>query len=252
MILQIGIFQFDTAYFIGFLILLALSCLSLVLSLSFRLRARYIGKLPKNLSVSVFNKTFNVFDPYPPHRKIIHSFTFHIIMTVLIMYMYFFGFILLSRIVQMGLVLGLIIFVTCLSLMMIDEAIEMYKNANIFLKAVKNGSDWGRGDLAVLFRVKDALPKLSVYYSFLAIVFFASAVALPYVVPAFLMILARFAGGIIETSTIFGFLSIIVAALLYAPVVYAVYAVAKKIRSTIVGFTPSELAATFQLETEES
>lgn len=193
-----------------------------------------MGRLPKNLSVSVSNKTFNVFDPFPSRRKIIHSFTLHVIIMILILYgVIFCGFWVFPNIFQIGLVLGLTIFVTGLALMMIDEAYEIHKNANIFLKAVKNGANLGNGDLAVLFLVKEVLPKLSAYYLFLAIVFFTSSIALPYVVPAFLMILSQFVSMIIKIG---GYLSFIVFALLSTLVIFIVYAAAKKIRRKVVRF----------------
>lgn len=236
---MMGIFQFDTPFLVSFLILSVMSCLSLVFSLSFRLKSRVVGKLPKNLPVNVFDKTFNVFNPYPSRRKMIHS---YIILLPILAWSgsLIVAFIVTVKIFEMGLILGLTLLLISLGLMMIEEALEIYRNANIFVKAVKNGVNLGKGDLAVLFLVKETLPKLSAYYLLLAVVFFTSSIALPYIVPAFLLTFAQFAGVVVEISASTGLLAVYLTAFLYALVILIVHVAAREIKSKVFDFPPSE------------
>ena len=239
---MIGIFQSDTSFLVSFLILLIMSCLSIVFSLSFRLKSRAIKKLPKDLSVNVFDKTFNVFNPYPDRRKIIHSFIILLPLLAVVASLIFPLF--TMKIIEMKLALGLAMFIICFGLMMIDEAYEIYKNANIFLKAVKNGVNLGKGDLAVLFLVKETLPRLTVYYLLLAIVFFASSVTLPYVVPAVLLTSAQFVRVTFPVSMFFAPLAPYFAALLLSIAIVTVQLAAKKVKSKVFDFpAPEEITS---------
>ena len=232
---MISIFQFDTPFLVSFLILFIMSCLSLVFSLAFRLKSHAIEKLP-NLSVNIFNKTFNVFDPYPDRRKIIHSF-----ITLLPIFFVVGGLILalvFVKILEMGLILGLALFTICVGLMMIEEAFEIYENANIFLKSIEHGVKLGKGDLTVLFLLKETMPKLSAYYLLLTIAFFASSIVLPYIVPAVLLTFAR----VMFLASV-GFsapLALYSTALLLTIVTLIVQVAAKKVKSKVFGFPPSE------------
>ena len=238
-----GIFHFDTPVLVSFSSLFIMSCLSLIFFLSFRLKSRSIGKLPKKLPVSIFNKTFNVFDPYPDHRKIIHSF-----ITLLPIFVVVGGLIFalgVMKILEAGLILGLLIFIVCVGLMMIDEALEIYRNANIFLKAIENGVRLGKGDLTVIFLLKEILPRLSLYYLFLSIVFFSSSIMLPYIAPAVLFIFAQFVQGMFSASVGFRaplspLLSFYFIALMFTIITVIVQLVAKKVKSKVFGLPPSE------------
>jgi len=235
---MIGSSQSDIPFLVSFLILFIMSCLSIVFSLSFRLKSRAIKKLPRDLSVNVFDKTFNVFNPYPDRRKIIHSFI-TILPLFAVVGSLIFPF-LTMKIIEMKLVLGLIIFIICFGLMMIEETIEIYRNADTFLKAVKNGTNLGKGDLAALFLVKETLPKLTVYYLLLAIMFFASSITLPYIVPAALLTFAQFVRVTFPVSVFFAPLAPYFVALLLSFVIVIIQLAAKKVKSEVFGFPPSE------------
>jgi len=139
---MVDTFPFDTS----FLVLLVMGCLSMVLSLSFYSKFRILGRISRKLSISVFDKTFNVFDPYPGRRKIIHRFI--VLMPFLLMVGYFFLMFLILKTFEMGLVLGVTIFIICLGLMMVDEAYEIYVNSNVFVKAARNKANFFEGDFA--------------------------------------------------------------------------------------------------------
>lgn len=235
---MIGVFEYDTSFLVSFFVLLIMSCLSLFFSLSFCLKSRAIKKLPRNLAVTVFDKTFNVFDPYPDRRKIIHSFIILLPLLAVVASLIF-PF-LAMKIIEMKLALGLALFIICFGLMMIDEAIEIYKSANLLLEAVKNGVDLGKGDLAALLLVKNTLPRLTAYYLLLTIVFFASSITLPYVVPAFLLTSAQFVRVTFPVSVFFAPLAPYFATVLLSIIMVIVQLAVKKVKSEVFGFPSSE------------
>ena len=160
------------------LVLVAMGCAALVFSLALGTKSRALGRLSKNLSVGVFSKTFNVFDPNMERRTIISSHT------GLIVFLAIYGSWLAVAIgvittFAVGGLLASVIFIVCAGLLMVDETQELNKNAGIFLKAIRGGTGLGVGDLRALSVMKRMLPKLSLYHVVLAIVFFASAFAVP-------------------------------------------------------------------------
>ncbi|MEM3770082.1 MAG: hypothetical protein QXG76_02705 [Candidatus Bathyarchaeia archaeon] len=123
-------FQVNVAFFASFLVLILMSCIALIFSMFLYLKTRTIRKLSKNLSIKVFNKTFNVFDPYPDRRKIIHNLIFLIpifatagSLTLV--------FIMAVAVFEMGLLLSLIILIICVNLIALDGAFDVYKYAGI-------------------------------------------------------------------------------------------------------------------------
>jgi len=229
-----GFLQFDVTFFASFLVLVVMSCIALVFSMFFYLKSRAVRKLPKNLSVSIFNKTFNVFDPYPDRRKVIHSFItlfpIFVMAGALILV-----FVVMTTVFEMGLVLSLILSVICINLIVLDEAFDVYKYAGIFTKAIKNGVPLGRGDLAAFYLVKETIPKLRVYYLSLAIIFIVSSITLPYLVPALLSSFAQIFL-IFEFTASAGTLTPYFITLLFAIVIVIVQIVVKKVKRKIVGF----------------
>jgi len=184
---MVGIFQFGTLFLVPSLVLVAMGCVSIVLYLALNQKSRAIRRLPKNLPIKVFDRTFNVFDPYPDQRKIINN---YIELLIPIIYGFiFFSWVVVFQILQMGLISGLIIFIICISLLMIEEASEFHKNAKILVNAVKNGDSLGKGDLEALSLIKKFLPKLSSYYLLLAIAFFTSSLVVPYILNMLLLLL---------------------------------------------------------------
>jgi hypothetical protein len=173
--------------FYSSLTLIAMGCLTLALSMIFRLESRRLESLPRDLKASVFDRTFNVFDPYPRRVKLIHRF-----LTVLPVIAGI-GSILLSFAVWIlatsGLAISIFIIIIGLNLIMIGEAPEIYTNSNVFVKAVEKNAKFAAGDLKVLQLIKKLSLKLAHYYLGLAVLFTALSVALQYVwtaLPSFL------------------------------------------------------------------
>ncbi len=58
-----NVFPEDVSLLASSLVLLAMGCAALVFSLALDRKSRALERLSKNLSVRVFSKTFNIFDP---------------------------------------------------------------------------------------------------------------------------------------------------------------------------------------------
>jgi hypothetical protein len=239
---MVRVFQLNTSFLASSVVLIVMGCVSILFSLSLRRKSHAMGKFPKDLSAEVFDKTFNVFDPYPERRKIISS---HI--GLLICLAVYGPFIFISyfamQALEAGLVLGGITFMICLGLLMVDETLEIRKNANAFITAVKNGVALGKGDMDTLFLLKRMLPKLSNYHTILAILFLTSSLAVPFIVNTFLLTTAQLASVMFALSATLEFvpvLAIIIALLLFVGVVITIQFATGTIKSKILGFPPSE------------
>jgi len=169
-----------------------MGCVSIVLSLTLHQKSRVIRAISRNISSNVFDRTFNVFNPYPDQRKIVGD---HVELLFLFVILGYFCVIplLVLKILEYGLLLGFITFIICLGLLMPDGALEIYKNVSIFKKAVNNRVSLGKGDLDVLLLLKKIMPKLSIYYLSLGIVLFSSFMVMPYILSTFLLAFAQFA-----------------------------------------------------------
>ena len=109
----------ETYLFYSSLTLVAMGCSTLVLSILFRLKHHWMKRLPRSLSANVFDKTFNVFNPYPDQRGIIHSTNFISMLPAMIVVVAFTILIPLAwALVASGLVLSVILLITCLNLML--------------------------------------------------------------------------------------------------------------------------------------
>lgn len=155
-----------------------LSCLALGLSILFRSKSRNLNNLPKNLSATVFNRTFIVFDPYPQHAKVIHSFL--LALPIVTLFFTIGLMLIIWEILASGLVLSVLTIIVGLNLIVIEEAPEVYVNSRTFIRAVRSGTDFASGDLKALQLVRNLAPKLSNYYFGLSMVFIAFSIALPY------------------------------------------------------------------------
>lgn len=212
-----------------------MGCITLALSIAFRLKCKKINSLPKDLHANIFNKTFNVFNPYSEHRKIIHSFLsalpFIIFLACLI------PITLMWKIFEYGLWLSLILLIICLNTMLIDVASETHQSAKIFIKAVQDEPILGVGDVRVFQALKDALPKLGNYYLVLSMLFWTFALTLSYVWVSLLWFFAQVLGLILEVSRFTG--PIIywqVALILFALIVVAIQIVVWKIKSKVLSY----------------
>ena len=232
---SIVVHKVSEAYlFYSSLMLFGMSCLTLILAVVFRLKHRSLNKLPKNLSVTVFNKTFNVFNPYSEQRKVIHSFLSALPLIVLFILMVLF-FVLL-KILQSSLLLSLILLIICLNLMLVDVASDIYHNAKIFTRAIRTETSFGVGDLNILQMLKKAMPKLSNYYLSLSILFLLSATTLNYVWSSLLWFLASSIGLMIGVSTPTSFMSYLVAVFIFAVVIGVIQILAWKIKGKILTY----------------
>ncbi len=227
-----------TLQFSAFLVVLGASLASLVLAVSVFLENRALGKLPTNLDMDVFDRTFNVFDPFPTQQKTISSVVSSIPFLALIggLTIAYFGMIALAT---EGLALAVVVLIFCLGILMLDEAYELLKNARIFVNASKSGGKFAAGDIAVLLIMKKTLPKLCAYYLFLVAAFVTSAAVFPYVVPVAMQVLARFVGVALDVAAYAGILGYILAALVFAATEVAVYFVLRKVKGRVFGFYPS-------------
>jgi hypothetical protein len=146
------------------------------------MRYRRLDRTVRDPSVSVFSRTFNVFDPYPDRLKVINNFLTVLPLVVLAGT----GAVLLlfTEILAAGLLLSLIIIVVSLNLLVVEGEFDVYQGCKTFISAFRKGARLGEGDLRVFRMVKKAMPRISNYYFGLSIGFALFAVALPYVAPS--------------------------------------------------------------------
>lgn len=171
------------------IILLIMGCTALLISVLLRLRLHVLSKF--NPSTMVFNKTFNVFDPYPESRKTLHSLISLLPIFIVAGAIVLAGF-MMTVVVETGFLLSIIIFIVCVNLIILEEALEAYKVAGLFIKAIKANSSFGRGDVDAFRAIKNVIPRLIIYYVSLAVVFFFSSFTVPYIIPATLFSLSQF------------------------------------------------------------
>jgi len=233
--------QIDTPSLASFSILIAMSAITLALSILFYLKSRTVNKLPRDLRASIFSRTFNVFNPFPEKRRTFHSYLFFLVFSPLVAFSwtFFLVFIVLLKVFQAGLITGVILFVVCLNLMMTSEAFEIYANISKLLNAAKSGTSLGRGDMTVLYFARKSLSKLSVYYLVLTGLFTASFFAAPYVSPVLLVAFANIVGAITTATASTLFLAPISAVFLFSIVMMAVFILARKLRALVFNFPPS-------------
>ncbi len=220
--------------FYSSLTLFAMGCLTLVLFVSFHLKYHRISNLPKNLSASIFDKTFNVLNPYSEHGKIIHNFLSALPLIPVFVSVVFFVFLL--KILEYGLLLSLVIIIVCLNLMLTDVASETYQNAEIFIKAVHKRADLGVGDIKAFQTLKNALPKLSNYYLALSILFLIFAATLGYIWSSLSWVLTQVAGLISEISATNGFVAYQVAVFLFVLIIVIVQIFVLKVKDKFLSY----------------
>jgi hypothetical protein len=169
-------FPANVSLFASSMVLLAMGCVALLFSYVLARKSRALERLSKNLSIEVFSKTFNVFDPNIERRRIIGSHTGLVVFAAI----YGAWFVVTMGVVgalAAGAVLASVIFVVCAALLMVDETQELNRNAGIFAKAIRGGAGLGVGDMQALCIMRATLPRLRSYHLVLGAVFFASAFA---------------------------------------------------------------------------
>jgi hypothetical protein len=220
------------------MVLIAMGCVALAFSLILRKKSRALQKFPKSPQIKIFKKTFNVFDPYSEQRKVIHEHLQLLILLAIYGSFIGIGFAILAML-QVGFLLGFMVLIVCLGFLLLDETLEVHKNANIFLKAFKNEVSFGKGDLEALDFLRQTLPRLSHYHLSVAIAFFATSLAVPSVVNIFVLAFAQWAGVIFAASAAFWFFPpfvLICTGILFAATVFVVQFAAGKVKRRIFSF----------------
>jgi hypothetical protein len=236
-----NVFPDDVSLLASSLVLVAMGCAALVFSLALGTKSRALGRLSKNLSVGVFSRTFNVFDPNMERRRIISSHT-GLVVFLAIYGAWFVVTIGVFTTFAAGGLLASVIFLVCAGLLLVDETQELNKNAGIFVKAIKGGTGLGVGDVRALFVMRRTLPKLSLYHLVLAIVFFASAFAVSYLSTILFLALAGAAWVFFALSSLLmaiPLLSILAVASLSGAVIVMIMIGADKAKRRIFGFPHS-------------
>jgi len=221
-------------------VLIGMGCAALVFSLTSSLRSKALRRLPQDLLPRVFSKTFNVFEPYLESRKTIGS---HAGLAV---FMAIYGSWIavtfsVFKAFELGGILSCIIFVLCAGLLMIDETFELNKNAALLAKAVRGRRGLAKGDMEVLKLVKSSLPRLSIYHMFLAVVFFASAIAIQEIVETVFLASAWIASVVVALSASMKavpMLSLLVVAGLSGTVLVLLQLLGNRTKKRIFGFPP--------------
>jgi hypothetical protein len=235
-----NIFQLDISLLVTSIVLLVMGGAALFFAFLLRVRARALRMLPKDLSAQVFDRTFNVFDPTLEHRRVISNHTGLIIFVAVYGAWVALTFVVFKTF-EVGGVLGSIAFLICAALLMVDETQEISRNAGIFAKAVKNGVRLGKGDIQVLHVIKKALPRLSAYHLILAVVFFISALAVPFFVDAVFLASTGIAAAVFAVSAalkVIPIFSLIVIAALMGSILVTAEIAANKTKKRIFGFPP--------------
>lgn len=187
-----------------------------------------ISNLPKNLSANVFDKTFNVLNPYSEHGKILHNFLSVLPIIPIILSFVFIAF--LWKILEYGLLLSLVIIV-CLNLMLTEVASETYQTTEILIKTVHKRADLAAGDIKAFQTLKNALPKLSNYYFALSILFLVFAATLDYIWPSLLSFFSQAIGLTLVIGTTTGIISYQVAVFLFALIISIIQIFVFKIKN---------------------
>lgn len=158
--------------------LFVLGITALVMAVLFRQRSKGLSSLPKDLSPSVFSRTFVVFDPYPAQKKVWHRFLSLLPFVCLIASL--FAVMAVWSMLTNGLLLSVFVVIIGLNIIVIQEAPDVYTTAQIFIKAVQNKSNLAKGDLKVLNIIQELAPKIRNYYVGLTVFFIGTSIALPY------------------------------------------------------------------------
>lgn len=230
----------DTPLLVSSAILIAIGCVSIAFSLILHKKSRAIQKITKKLTPNIFHKRFNIFDPYPSRRTIIHSDIITMLPFLIFFAALILTFVVTATIVQAGLLLSATIFILCAALMAFEEAFEIPKNADVFLKAIKEGRGLGQGDLIVFSIVKKTLPKLRNYYFALAIAFFAFSAILHFIMPSVTFAFAWIATLPFELASSWGVLVAFYTTLWLAIITLTIQIVAGRIKNMIFGFPQPE------------
>jgi hypothetical protein len=225
-------------YFGASVVLFSMGCLSFIFALYSYRKLRGVRNLSKNLSVGIFDKTFNVFDPFPGSRRECSSSSF---LLALIPWLAWCGLVgLVAAIFELGLVFPLFVLSICAALMMFEEAYEIFHNTDVLTKAAKDNVGFGKGDFDGLALLKTVLPRLSAYYLLLSIVFFVSTATLSSIMPSAVFVFAQvFGAAVVFARNSAGFVMPFLVVLLFVFMALMVRTAFNNIRNKLLGLLPS-------------
>jgi hypothetical protein len=191
----------------------------------------------------MFRKTFNVFNPYAEKRSVIHE---HLQLLILVaIYGSFIGIgYAIMKIFEFGFLLAFFTMIICLGFLLIDETLDVYKNASAILNALKKRESFGKGDIEVMDFLRTTLPRLGNYHLTVAAIFLATSLAVPYVVDVFVWSLSRTAGLIFAATTFFWFFPpfvLLFTGILFAATVFVAQFAANRVKMRVFGFPSPEL-----------
>jgi uncharacterized membrane protein len=153
---------------------------------------------------TVFDRTFNIFDPYPPQRKLVYRFLS--VLMVVAIGVSFALLPLLMTVIASGFGLSAFIMIVGLNLVVIEEAPDVYEQSGTFCKVVQSGTQFADGDLKVLRLIRKLSPKLSKYFIGLSALFFGFAVTLPFLATSVPWLFNRLVDSIMRSSGMNGIL----------------------------------------------
>lgn len=158
-----------------------------------------------------------------------------------VIYAFICVFIVFLPLIYAGLVFWPVAAILCLSLMMIEEAVDVRETANAFETASKKAERFAPGDLRVLSILKKVTPRLSIYYFLLALLFAGCFLLLPYAFPTLLLSWTYFAGlisGNVSAAAIP--LAIVSTTLSIAGAMVTLFILGRRLKARVFGFPPSD------------
>jgi hypothetical protein len=230
---------FSVPSFGASVVLFSMGCLSFIFALYSYGKLRVLKNLPKNLSVGIFDKTFNVIDPFSESRREVSGPV--TLLAPLIPWLAFCGLgWLVAAILDLGLVFPLFVLSICAALMMLEEAYEIFHNTDVLTKAAKDNVGFGKGDFDALTILKTVLPRLSAYYLLLSIAFFVSTATLSFIMPPAVFVLAQvFGAAAVFARNSVGFVMPYLVVLLFVFMALMLRTAFNNIRSKLLGLLPS-------------
>lgn len=233
---------FDPPSLSASVVLVVMACVSVTLSLDFRRKSRALQKFSEHVEASIFKKTFNVFSPYAEKRRIIHE---HLELLILIAVYGSFvaiGFAVL-KVFEFGFLLAFFTLVVCLGFLLFDETLDVQKNTNVILNALRKKTSFGKGDVEVLNFLRETLPRLSNYHLIVALAFIVTSMAVPFVVDVFIFVFSGWARLIFVAGAVLWFfppLVLLFTALMFGATVFVVQSAANRVKTRIFSFPSSE------------
>ena len=229
---------FSVPSFGASVVLFSMGCLSFMFALYSYLKLRRIKNLPKNLTVGIFDRTFNAFDPLPESRG---AYSHPVTLLALVPWLAFCGlFWLVAAIFDLGLVFPLFVLSICAALMMFEEAYEIFHSTDVLANAAKDDIGFGKGDFDVLAILKTVLPRLSAYYLLLSTAFFFLTAILSFTMsPAVTVFGQVYGAAVVFTRDYVGFVMPYIAVLLFVFIVLMIRTAFNNIRNKLLGLIPS-------------